>query len=108
MNNIEDFLLNELKERKKIAGAQRKMKLEEKRREILKATDFSLKIYYRDSVKYSGRELFEEIELEGFDNAETIFNVYREMAFKLKIQKLVMMKEGEKVKGVNFKYNLDK
>ena len=108
MIHSEQYLLNELKRLKKEARYYAGKRADEKAKEISNATNFSISIFYRDSVKYEDRPLYESIELEGFENAELIYSTYHKMAFNTKIQKLVMKMNNKHLKGINFKYNIDK
>lgn len=75
---------------------------------LKQGTEFCLRIYYRDSVKYDGRPVYECIYLEGIENAERIFSTYRTIGFGLKIQKMELSLKKEVVKKLQFNYKIDK
>jgi hypothetical protein len=114
MLDTNDFkqIIKDLNRSSRMLNQQRKQeKLQreyEKAKRVQQGTEFGLKIFYRDSVKYDGRPVYERIDLEGFDTAKLVYDEYRKIGFTIKIQSMELMLGKEMVMGVNFKHNIDK
>lgn len=67
----------------------------------------SFNLFLQFHEKRSNNLYFEEIELEGFENAMMIMQSYRENGHQLKLKNLILSVNDDqetKVKKVNFKY----
>lgn len=86
-------------------AAERKRILFEK---INSVSEFQIRIFYRNSVKYDGRPIYENIRIEGIENSLKLKEVYRGMAFTLKIQKIELWAGKNLIFTNNFSYRIDR
>ena len=74
---------------------------------------FTLLIQYRSNSQKGGASrldrITDEISIDGIFNAGLLFDTYRENGHNTKIHSLILKNsKGEKIKKINFKYNIDK
>lgn len=100
------FTNEELKFLQEERNAKIRIQNEKVRKEnerIANGLNYSIELYYIESQENGSR--FEEIEMEGFVNAEKIFSTYRKMGHTLRLAKINLSLDDKKVFAVNFKYS---
>lgn len=87
--------LREEQEQAQINEAQRIQK-------IMNGTTFELCLLFKEKT-FEGK-LADFIELEGYSNAQMIFDSYKSIGFILKLKALTLTLDGKKVRKCNFNY----
>ena len=86
-----------------IAEHYKLVSLEEKFIRIVKAyKSFSINILYWNT--YYEKFIPDSFEIEGIDNAEMIFNYYRQRGFELRLHSITLVCDKKVEKKVTFKY----
>lgn len=100
-NKENNDLINILKDYNKVTRSNNKIKKQNYINRIQSGKTYVLYMRYKNKT---GLESFEEIELEGWKNAITIFEMYRGFGHNMKLDHLQLSLEGEKLKRINFDY----
>ena len=98
-------MISDMRKHQRIEDTRRKqIKLQrehEKQQMLLNGTQFCIDLYYK-----SGSEVvFEEIELEGYENFKKIVTKYREIGHDIGLTKIFINLDDKKVHTITFKYN---
>lgn len=83
------------------AKAQRQQAEFERMEALKSGTNYCLTLLFKE---VNNKARYEEINLEGFDNATMIFDAYRGIGHQLNLSNISLYLDDKKVKKVNFKY----
>ena len=89
---------------KKEGNRMKKERLNKKAQWLQKMQSGKTYVLYMRYKNKTGVDAYEEIELEGWKNADMIFEMYKGFGHNMKLNHLELSLNGEKIKRVNFNY----